>query len=83
MKLVTYCKNEGDARLGVIQNQYIITKIVNNTSIHIKNYVRKSTNKYHSVSFSSHTSSNFLRIKVVFLGVVNIRPVGFITKKQL
>jgi len=24
MKLVTYCKNEGDARLGVIQNQYII-----------------------------------------------------------
>ena len=24
MKLVTYCKNEGDARLGVIQDKYII-----------------------------------------------------------
>jgi len=60
-----------------------MTKIINNISIHINNYVRKSINKYHNILFYFQTSSNFLRNNVVFLGVDNILPVGFIMKKQL
>ena len=40
-------------------------------------------NKYYFSSFSTQTSSSFLRNIVVFFGVDNILPVGFIMKKQL